>query len=65
VAGALRNLLGDEARRLRMGAAAREAVVRHYNWDRVARETLDFTRRCVEPLRLPGAARGARAAHPA
>ncbi|MEW5918978.1 MAG: glycosyltransferase family 4 protein, partial [Gemmatimonadota bacterium] len=36
-AAALRLLLGDEARRQRMGAAGRRAVETHYNWDRVAR----------------------------
>jgi hypothetical protein len=40
-------------------------VERHYNWDRVARETLEFTRRCLDTSRRPGAALGARTAHPA
>lgn len=39
---ALRTLLGDTTRRKAMGRAAREAVVEHYNWDRVARDTRDF-----------------------
>ena len=39
---ALRSLLGDEPRRKAMGVAARAAVIDHYNWDRVARETRDF-----------------------
>lgn len=39
---ALRLLLSDEDLRRRMGAAARFAVETHYNWDRVARETLGF-----------------------
>lgn len=64
VVAALRALLGDDAWRSRMGAAAREAVERHYNWDRVARETLDFTRHCLEARRRPGEA-GVHAAHPA
>jgi len=44
-AGAIRRLLDDDALRQRMGAAARAAVVAHYNWDRVARETLAFVDR--------------------
>jgi phosphatidylinositol alpha-1,6-mannosyltransferase len=44
VSGALRALLLDEPRRAAMGAAARRLVETHYNWDRVARETLDFAR---------------------
>lgn len=47
VAAALRRLLADPALRRRMGEAGRRAVEGHYNWDRVARETLDFTRRCL------------------
>jgi phosphatidyl-myo-inositol dimannoside synthase len=39
---ALRALLADPARRDAMGRAARRAVELHYNWDRVARETLAF-----------------------
>lgn len=65
VAAALRALLADDERRARMGAAARRAVERHYNWDRVARETLDFTRHCLAPSHRPGTAHGAQAAHPA
>ena len=42
---ALRSLLGDPVRRKAMGAAARAAVIEHYNWDRVARETSDFANR--------------------
>jgi phosphatidylinositol alpha-1,6-mannosyltransferase len=44
-ASALRSLLSDPERRKAMGAAARAAVVEHYNWDRVARETRDFADR--------------------
>lgn len=44
VSAALRRLLGDDALRTAMGDAGRRAVESHYNWDRVARETLDFTR---------------------
>ena len=39
---ALRTLLADPAKRKTMGAAARAAVIEHFNWDRVARETSDF-----------------------
>lgn len=48
VSGVLRRLLDDPALRARMGNAGRRAVESHYNWDRVARETLEFTRRCLE-----------------
>ena len=46
VAG-LRGYLGDEARRRETGAAGRRAVETHYNWDRVARDTRQFTRDVV------------------
>lgn len=39
---ALRLLLTDDDLRRRMGATARYAVETHYNWDRVARDTLEF-----------------------
>jgi phosphatidylinositol alpha-1,6-mannosyltransferase len=39
---ALRRLLGDDALRERMGDAGRRVVETHYNWDRVARETIAF-----------------------
>lgn len=38
VAGFLR----DEGRRLTFGSAGRNAVLTHYNWDRVARDTREF-----------------------
>jgi len=44
-------LLDDDALRARMGAAGRRAVETHYNWDRVARETLDFTQHCLHTTR--------------
>lgn len=47
VAGAIRALLADPARRAAMGAAARRAVEDHYNWARVAEETRAFTRGLV------------------
>jgi glycosyltransferase involved in cell wall biosynthesis len=43
VAASIVSLLRDEPRRLSMGRAARLAVETHYNWDRVARDTRDFT----------------------
>jgi phosphatidylinositol alpha-1,6-mannosyltransferase len=46
-ANALRSLLSDPERRKAMGAAARAAVLEHYNWDRVARDTYAFTETVV------------------
>ena len=43
VADAIRSLLLNPDRRNRMGAAGRRAVETHYNWDRVARDTREFT----------------------
>jgi phosphatidylinositol alpha-1,6-mannosyltransferase len=40
---AIASLLRDPVRRKQMGAAGRRAVETHYNWDRVARETREFT----------------------
>lgn len=40
---ALGRLLVDRELRQQMGAAGRQAVLTHFNWDRVARETLAFT----------------------
>ena len=45
VTAAVRGLLTDTERRKAMGACARRAAEAHFNWDRVARETLDFARR--------------------
>jgi len=50
VADALGRLLGDASLRAAMGAAGRRAVETHYNWDRVARETIAFTHQCLAPL---------------
>jgi phosphatidylinositol alpha-1,6-mannosyltransferase len=47
IADALRSLLLNPDRRKTMGTAARHAVERHYNWDRVARDTRDFTNSVV------------------
>ncbi|HWL40400.1 MAG TPA: glycosyltransferase family 4 protein [Gemmatimonadaceae bacterium] len=44
---ALQSLLLNPERRAKMGRAARHAVETHYNWDRVARETREFTKRVV------------------
>ncbi|HET7458930.1 MAG TPA: glycosyltransferase family 4 protein [Gemmatimonadaceae bacterium] len=46
-AESIRALLADPARRAAMGAAARQAVETHYNWDRVARETRELARGVV------------------
>jgi phosphatidylinositol alpha-1,6-mannosyltransferase len=43
IADAIRSLLLNPERRARMGKAARHAVETHYNWDRVARDTREFT----------------------
>jgi phosphatidylinositol alpha-1,6-mannosyltransferase len=43
VANALRTFLSDEAKRTGMGQAGRKLVETYYNWDRVARDTRDFT----------------------
>jgi phosphatidylinositol alpha-1,6-mannosyltransferase len=42
-AAAIASLLRDPLRRRKMGEAGRRAVETHYNWDRVARETREFT----------------------
>ena len=47
VAAAIASLLRDDERRRAMSHAGREAVTTYFNWDRVARETLDFTHSCV------------------
>jgi len=51
VADAIRTLLRDEPMRRRLGDAAREAAVQRFNWDRVARDTVDFAARCVDRAR--------------
>jgi phosphatidylinositol alpha-1,6-mannosyltransferase len=43
IADAIRSLLLNAERRKQMGRAARHAVETHYNWDRVARDTREFT----------------------
>ena len=51
IADALRSLLLNENRRKEMGRAARIAVETHYNWDRVARDTREFTYQVVGKVR--------------
>jgi phosphatidyl-myo-inositol dimannoside synthase len=43
IAAAIASLLRDDALRSAMGRAGRAAVETHYNWDRVARDTREFT----------------------
>jgi phosphatidylinositol alpha-1,6-mannosyltransferase len=43
VANALRTFLSDEAKRAGMGQTGRMLVETYYNWDRVARDTRNFT----------------------
>ncbi|HEY3133838.1 MAG TPA: glycosyltransferase family 4 protein [Gemmatimonadaceae bacterium] len=45
---AIRSLLLNPERRTAMGRAARHAVETHYNWDRVARDTREFTYEVVK-----------------
>ena len=52
IADAIRSLLLNPDRRKQMGTAGRRAVETHYNWDRVARETREFTYR-VTGARTP------------
>lgn len=49
ITGAIRALLLNPERRAAMGRAARLAVETHYNWDRVARDTREFTLKVVTP----------------
>jgi phosphatidylinositol alpha-1,6-mannosyltransferase len=48
VADAIRTLMVNEPLRRRLGAAAREAALQRFNWDRVARDTVDFAAQCVD-----------------
>ena len=45
---AIRALLHAPDQRLAMGASARALVESYYNWDRVASDTRDFTRRVIQ-----------------
>ena len=47
---AIRSLLLNPDRRKQMGRAARHAVETHYNWDRVARDTREFTYEVVKSV---------------
>lgn len=47
IADALRSLLLNPERRKKMGSAGRHAVETHFNWDRVARDTREFTHEVV------------------
>jgi glycosyltransferase involved in cell wall biosynthesis len=47
IADAIRSLLLNPDRRGKMGTAGRHAVETHYNWDRVARDTREFTYRVI------------------
>ncbi len=47
IADAISSLLLNPDRRKQMGRAARHAVETHYNWDRVARDTRQFTYQVV------------------
>jgi phosphatidylinositol alpha-1,6-mannosyltransferase len=49
ITAAVGSLLRNWPRGVAMGRAARLAVETHYNWDRVARDTRDFTYRVVNP----------------
>lgn len=51
ISDAIRSLLLNPARRGQMGVAARRAVETHYNWDRVARDTREFTKEVVKSRR--------------
>ncbi len=53
IADAIRALLVNPERRDQMGRAARRAVETHYNWDRVARDTREFTNEVVARNRRP------------
>src|SRR5256714_2340415 len=48
ISEAIRSLLLNPERRQQMGRAARYAVETHYNWDRVARDTREFTYEVVK-----------------
>jgi phosphatidyl-myo-inositol dimannoside synthase len=47
----LRRLLSNDELRRQLGTNGRHAVESHYNWDRVARDTLDFTRQVMRKRR--------------
>jgi phosphatidylinositol alpha-1,6-mannosyltransferase len=47
IVSAIRRMLVEEDRRKAMGVAARHAVETYYNWERVARDTREFTYRVL------------------
>jgi starch synthase len=47
LAAAINTLLRHPEKRAAMGAAARERVEKHFGWDRIAEQTLDFYRKVV------------------
>lgn len=49
ITSAIRTMLVEEHRRKAMGTAARLAVETYYNWDRVARDTREFTYSVIAP----------------
>lgn len=51
ISDAIRTLLVNPDRRKQMGRAARHAVETHYNWERVARDTREFTNQVVASYR--------------
>ncbi|NUB90905.1 glycosyltransferase family 4 protein [Haloterrigena sp. SYSU A558-1] len=48
MAGAIRELLADDARRDRLGERARERIVEEFDWERAARETVRTYRTAIE-----------------
>lgn len=48
IAAAIAALLNEQPRRAAMGDAARKAVEDHYNWDRVAQDTREFTYQVID-----------------
>ena len=55
LAAALVELLEDEGRRQRLGAAAREAA-KEYSWDRIGRQLLEIYERLAAPVEAVRAA---------
>jgi Glycosyltransferase len=51
MSAAVASFLRDEPRRLAFGSAGRNAVETHYNWDRVARDTREFTLSVLKDLK--------------
>jgi phosphatidylinositol alpha-1,6-mannosyltransferase len=51
LAAAIRNFLADSSKQREFGSAGRKAVETHYNWDRVANDTREFTVSVTERAR--------------